>query len=487
MFACLTAPSLAAAPVHGPRALVITGMRIEGDSPSPFIQVIDLQTGHSRMTFKMGEADTQSGFDGMDWVAPNGLTNSIDLPALVADSRSHAWLDRAGWRDAGATGSPLRVVPPGGSPLTLFYGADRRVVRAVIDSDGGARTVTFGDWRPLGSMEYPFRREEVDATGQRTVLQAEKVEQRATLNPRALKRPAPVRHAELTAHSPVIVPIVLTGTKKSHILVQATVNGAPSSLIFDTGAANYLTTDAAPRFAVRTTGGINLGGVGESSSTGGYATVDRIALGAAALRNETMIVGPSPFPKVDGKAASIDGFTGFEFLAEFITTIDYPGEKLVFATRDGGVHPAGVRLRFYSDGHSVYVPATIEGRDGMFRLDTGAGDTITVFRDYAHRFALKATALEHAGSGGLGGSAKLRGGTLRSFSIGGLRFSQLPVQFSEDKAGAFASRSLAGNIGGQVLQCYRLTFDYAARSVWFDPAPTLSTCGGGASVVSAKG
>ena len=36
------------------------------------------------------------------------------------------------------------------------------------------------------------------------------------------------------------------------------------------------------------------------------------------------------------------------------------------------------------------------------------------------------------------------------------------------------------------LQCYRLTIDYAGRTVWFDPAPTLPTCGGGARVVPAK-
>jgi hypothetical protein len=469
-----------------PRFLIITGTRTEGDVPSPLTEFLDLRTGFSRMAFRTGESEAQQGFDGVGWVAGNGITNSVDLPALIADALSRAWLDRAGWRQTGVPGTRRRLVPRGGSPLVLFFGAGGRIDHAVINDDDGPLTVTFSDWREIGSVGYPFRQEAVDATGQRTIIQAERIDPRASLGPHDLDRPASVSHAELAGEAPATVPIRFLGSSKSHILVRATVNGVPSLLIFDTGAANYLTTDAALKFAVHAIGGINLGGVGESSTTGGFATIDSIALGSAALRNETVIVGPSPFPKVNGKASEIDGAVGYEFLTAFITTIDYPGSTFTFASRGGGLRPGGVRVRFYSDGHSIYVPATIEGRTGMFRLDTGSGDTIAVFSDYAGKLGVRGGATIADGAGGIGGMVKEKPGTIGSFSLGGLTFRQLPVHLSQTKAGAFASRSLAGNLGAGVLQCYRLTFDYAGRSIWFAPKPTLPTCGRGANISSAR-
>src|SRR4051794_4827571 len=64
VWSALATVPLAAAP--SPAALVITGIRTEGDVPSALTKVLDLRTGHSRMTFAMGDHDTQAGFDGMD-------------------------------------------------------------------------------------------------------------------------------------------------------------------------------------------------------------------------------------------------------------------------------------------------------------------------------------------------------------------------------------------------------------------------------------
>ena len=181
-------------------------------------------------------------------------------------------------------------------------GAD--VFRLRTRVPGRHRKIKLGDWRRVGTVTYPFRQDMQDAAGERTIIQAESVEPRLKLGPHALERPAAVRHGELAGSAAATVPMELINGR--HISVQAKINGAPANLIFDTGAANYLTADAAPRFAVRTTGGINLAGVGETSTVGGYATIDRIALGDASLRDETIVVGPSPFPKVDGKPSTTD-------------------------------------------------------------------------------------------------------------------------------------------------------------------------------------
>jgi hypothetical protein len=478
--------SLATAAANAaPGALIITGTRTEGGVASPLIKALDLRTGFSRLTYRMGESEAQEGFDGMGWVAANGITNSIDLPALIADARSRAWLDRTGWRETQAPGTRRRIVPSGGSPLTLTFGADRHVKRAVIDTDDGHLTITFKDWRRLGPFSYPFRQETVDDTGQQVVIAADKIDVRPGLGGGRLDRPASRSHAELTGKAPATVPMTLFGSSKSHILVHGTIDGIAAPLIFDTGAANYVTADAAPKYSLHPTGGINLGGVGESSTTAGYATVGRIALGNAALRNETIVVGPSPFGPSNGKPAEVDGFTGYEFLAEFITTIDYPGSTMSFAPMSALSHPSGVKIRFYSDGHSIYVPVNIEGRTALVRLDTGSADTVTIFPDYARKFGISSSAPVNVGGGGVGGTVKEQAGTVANLSLGGLTFRQLPVHLSQNKTGAFVSRSLAGNVGAGILQCYRLTFDYPGRTIWFDPRPTLPNCGHGAKVTAA--
>lgn len=55
------------------------------------------------------------------------------------------------------------------------------------------------------------------------------------------------------------------------------------------------------------------------------------------------------------------------------------------------------------------------------------------------------------------------------FTFAGTNFSEVPVDVSETRAGAFASRSIAGNIGSGILSRFRVTFDYRARTVTFLP------------------
>ena len=61
--------------------------------------------------------------------------------------------------------------------------------------------------------------------------------------------------------------------------------------------------------------------------------------------------------------------------------------------------------------------------------------------------------------------------TLSHFKLAGADFRELPANLSQNRAGSFASRTLAGNIGGGVLRCYRITFDYPARFLTFQTAP----------------
>ena len=79
----------------------------------------------------------------------------------------------------------------------------------------------------------------------------------------------------------------------------------------------------------------------------------------------------------------------------------------------------------------------------------------------------------------MGGGVKSSSLTLSEFRLGGATFHDLPARLSRNKAGAFASRSLAGNLGGGLLRCFRITLDYRARTATFEADPDrLSDCVG---------
>ena len=464
--------------------LIISGLITEGGVPCHFTQTLDLVTGESKRIQEMGNGQSQSGYDGLPWSAENGILTETNLPSAVADRRSEAWIDMRSWRMRLAKEARSRtVVPHDGAPIRLTFDASSgRLEEASLQGDWGPIIYRFSNWRRVGLLTYPFRREEVDPTGSRTILEIESVKLVKALHAKSLSRPRPVSHAEIVANGQAVVPYVGVGARKTHILVDARINGRPAKLVFDTGAANYITTDAAPNFGLKVSGGLNLSGTGEGSTTGGYAQVERIALGDAALRNETVVIGPSPFPRVNGKPADAAGLTGFEFLAGYVTTVDYPAQQLRFAMampKLGG----GVRLPFFNDGFHIYVAATIDGISGLFGLDTGDGGTVTLFPEFVSRHEVRGASGDVTnGGGGLGGQVMAQAGVVDRFSFGGLNFDKLPVRFSHNRTGGFGSRSIAGNLGGAILQCFSLTIDFDHRVLLLHPAAELAGCAPGGKV-----
>ena len=92
----------------------------------------------------------------------------------------------------------------------------------------------------------------------------------------------------------------------------------------------------------------------------------------------------------------MDGLTGFEFFAEFRTTIDYQARTITFSRFDAPW--TGIRIPFYSDGHTLYIEGAVEGHSGVFGFDTGSGATITIFPEFARRVIFRG-ALERSRPG----------------------------------------------------------------------------------------
>jgi hypothetical protein len=470
------------------RGITLQGRVEAGGSPGTFTEVIDHQNGFTKRSIQTGPLQDLSGYDGAPWVAQNGIVTQIDLPALIADANTRAFERRDGWWDrppattvamaatppsSGAGADVITLVPNGGSPVDIWLDpATHLIMRTVEHQDGGDVTTLYADWRDIEGVRIPFRRDETDASGGHTLYQIMSAQIQAQAPNRAsLHRPVAEPHGTMTEGAATIN-FRFTATDHGHIVAPATVDGHHADLIFDTGAANYFTPEAASRLGLITAGGVNLAGVSGGGVNGGFAKVSQISIGAADLKNEAVIVGPLPFVAKHPRAGmDIDGLTGFEFLAAFRTTIDYAAKTIRFAQLGGPPEQQGVTIPFLSDEHDVYVEAQIEGTKGLFRVDTGDGGGVTVFKPFADRHGLFATGgRTNIDAGGLGGTLHTKEFNEGHLILAGTSFDSVPVKLAEANAGSFASKSLAGNLGAALLGRFRITFDYQARTLTFQPA-----------------
>ena len=465
----------------------IDGVYAAGDEPGTFIQMVQLRAERYRTDVVTGESRSGDGLDGEAWASSNGIVTIVDLPALEQDVRARGFLLREGWREPGVVGTlaPANacdaaaadcvvIRTPAGTPATLWFDSRTHLpLKAILDVDDGRETTIYADWRGVEGTRVAFRRTVSDQTGASVSYIARSVTFAEGAG-RALARPAPRSHGRLAVGRPTRIPFVFTGGDRGHIVVPATVDGKAVQLIFDSGGANYFTPASARALGITIAGGVNIGGVGETSETGGYGTVQTLSIGTATLDDEMALVGPLPYPAIRPRAGlSVSGLTGYEFLSEFRTTIDYAAREIAF-DRFGRPARPGSAIPFYSDGHSIYVEAAIDGATGLFRLDTGDGGALTVFRSFADRqnlFASGGTATRLAG--GVGGWIVAREVVGRDFVLAGSHLTDIPVSISDTSAGAFSSRTLAGNLGSAILSRFTLTFDYRARTVTFLPNARL--------------
>ena len=464
--------------------LHVEGIYDAGGAPGGFVLTADLRTGRYRQDLVTGPVQERSGYDRAPWQWHDGALVSVDMAGAVADARAQAFLLRHGWRDpavhrsmrplgvaqvAGtlAEGSAVRL--PGASPVDLWFARiDHRLVQAVVHGDAGDVVTRFSDWRMVADVPVAFRREERDATGQTAVF----ITRSASLvgpDTSGLARPAPIKRGYL-ADGPASVPFIFDHGERGHIVVPAQLDGRAAHLVFDTGAANYLTPDVAKSYGLTVAGGVAIGGVGSSSITGGYARVGEIAIGAATLRQSAAMVAPLPEAATHPRPGLVlQGLTGFEFLAEFRTIIDYGRRTITFASADASFPTGKGSLPLRSDGHAIYIEAVVEGRRGWFRLDTGDSGTITLFKRFAKTNGFDAGAAIRTSPAEVGGALATRARTLRSLSVAGVTLHGVAAEISEQDVGAFGSGSVAGNIGAGLLSRFRVVIDFPAKRVILTP------------------
>jgi len=474
---------------NGVAALRAEGVSISGGAPSTFTQLVDRATGFSIGVAHIGSVTDVSGFDGVAWDFQGSAVGENTLPASVADAITQAYEARDGWWNPhdrasmtalGASGGDdgVRVVPAGGSAIDVWFDrASGLIDRTVAHTDTGPVVTVDDDYRTVGDLVQSFHSVQTDATGAVTVVNVYRLIPLRSVPANAFARPATRVLGSIAGGAAAAVAPFRFDADVGWITTTIRVGGRPSTIIFDSGGANYFVPAAARRLGRRSGGGIAISGVGNGSVDAGLAQLGTIRLGNAQLADQHGIVAPLPYVVTHPIAGlDTDGLIGAEFLQNLRIAFDFTRHRMTLTpfTATPVVPPGASVVPLVTDGGHAYVRAAVDGVAGYYLLDTGDSGGITVFRRFADAHGLfRGPGLTYVSSGGVGGRLAYRTYRARSFALGGAVVHAPPVTVSEASAGSFASRSVAGNIGIRVLSRYGLTFDFAHKRVTFVPTPRL--------------
>ncbi len=257
--------------------------------------------------------------------------------------------------------------------------------------------------------------------------------------------------------------------KTGHLLIKPLINDKPAGwFIFDTGAGIcVLSPRTQEEFALPEAGDINAIGVGGDAKLKMYRA-ESFQVGPLTLSDHPAMTVDLSF-LTPHLGEEIAGVIGFGVLSQCIVELEIAEGKITlhnpatFSLATGGWEQMKVTERIPS------VKAIVEGREGWFRLDTGANSAITFHQPAVEEWKL----LEHretkdAALGGVGGFVKAKKGTVSTLTLGGVEHKELPAEFAIEKRGNFADASRQGNIGAGLLSKYTIYLDYKQERICFN-------------------
>jgi hypothetical protein len=246
-------------------------------------------------------------------------------------------------------------------------------------------------------------------------------------------------------------------------------------MVFDSGASNFLTPEAAQRLGLKVGGAVVSGGVGSKEQQSGFAAIPTLAFGDARLKNQNFTVTALPYAlRHLRQGVDIDGLLGYEIIANYRITVRYAEGHIDLAPFSVPPPAGGVTLPMKSDGAHAFVEASVDGVSGYFLLDTGNGGGVSLNGPFvAENHLFPAGGVHYVSPGGIGGSFPVDGVVAKTIQLAGVTFDDVPLTLPKTTAGSFAARGVAGNFGARILSHFTIVFDYKAQTVTFIPNATV--------------
>jgi hypothetical protein len=393
--------------------------------------------------------------------------NAAFTRALVGESDDHnAWT--------------LTLTPANGAPTTWAIDKQSGLPRSSASTDGDGNTVivAYTQWTGAGGVQRPTRfqsRGSDNGGADASVSSAGYEPPAAATFARLIAGPSDVAMASDEVRLPF-------RNEASHIVLQIQVNGhAPIGFIFDTGDdTETLSTPRLAEMGVTAYGASQLVG-GGNAATSSFARDLTLSMGGVELRGQhATVLDLSGLERALG--TPIGGILGYDFISRFVVEIDYQTDVMT-------LHPRGWRY----DGRGAVVPISLD--NGIPRADVilsvptkpllpahmivdfGAADTMTLTSPFVAANDLRRLAGTNRtvfGASGLENQFFAQHNTrghIDALHLGALTLRAIPVSFSTNTSGAYASASFAGTIGNGVYSRFRAVLDYGRNQLILAPTP----------------
>lgn len=271
-----------------------------------------------------------------------------------------------------------------------------------------------------------------------------------------------------------------------HVVVTVTINKSrPLAFVLDTGANTAIVRLAvAKELGLSLQGTVRTGGAGAGSQTGQFVRDATWSLAGLDTFDQPVALA-LPFTELgSGMGRAIDGIIGGQFIRQFVVELDYQARTITLhdpQTFQYNGRGESVPIEVNSKGHPVLkATVTLPGGKAIeapFVLDIGSGLALALHSPFVAEHKLPAPdskTIRVIGMSGAGGRSHGRIGRVEALTIGRFSIKSPMAMFSEDKAGAFANASLAGNIGAQIASRFRMFLDYSRQRIILEPSPTFA-------------
>jgi hypothetical protein len=267
------------------------------------------------------------------------------------------------------------------------------------------------------------------------------------------------------------------------VMVSIDIGGKKADAILDTASAEVIVAESYAKeidVTVRARASFD-----DQAPEVGYGQVEQLAVGGAVLRNVPVaIIADEVVAEMSGEpAGKVRAVVGTHVLAQYLVTVDVPGQKLELVAPGPACKAArdakrkGKDLRFYlHEAHHIYIPAKMNSAEGLYLLNTGMRGADLAATQAAYSYA------------GIGAPA-LRSDEIPMVTVGRfamqaggvdeLDAAKKPNEYVvEKRAAAFGffeqSQSsdgfrLDGMIGLGGLGSKAFTIDYETQRIWIGP------------------
>ncbi len=372
----------------------------------------------------------------------------------------------------------LAVTPPNGSELQLWVDPRTHLLgRATTTVGSIAIATTYSNYRHVDGLTYPFSSATQTSTGNSFAEQFYSVELNTDVAERMRVPGRNVHDYSIAGNASITVPLQIVN---NHVYLNVMLDGhGPYTFVLDSGGDYIVTPEVAAVLGTKGVGGVRLSGVGSATEGAAFTRVDTIAVGAAQIRNQYMLVLPIATGFGVAEGLRIDGMLGYQFLSRFFATIDYAGSRLTLALPPSlpTAPPDAAAIPFFFDGTIPIIPIAVDGLVATAEVDTGNRATLELLAPFLASHSgiasLAKTAPTVTGFG-VGGPSYSRLGRVPSLQIGPYTLSNVVTLFSIATQGALADQFNPSNIGGGIWRRFDLTFDYLhsrlllAKSMLFD-------------------